>query len=154
MNMKSDNIENEFNQQNMPIEEDDSSTPVQLATSVGSSSSQQYENQTPEPPDGEQRNPCENQMQYLSMQKGHKTTDTGEEGRSDIMQKIDNIMDLLNNKLDKIIEEKNKQPKESNYTSTTEEKSGGRWSPNKTKTLTQWPTQQRKAEKNRRRTKL
>ncbi|KAJ9583591.1 hypothetical protein L9F63_022064 [Diploptera punctata] len=64
MNMKSDNIENEFNQQNMPIEEDDSSTP------------------------------------------GHKTTDTGEEGRSDIMQKIDNIMDLLNNKLDKIIEEK------------------------------------------------
>ncbi|KAJ9596496.1 hypothetical protein L9F63_012479, partial [Diploptera punctata] len=40
MNMKSDNIENEFNQQNMPIEEDDSSTPVQLATSVGSSSSQ------------------------------------------------------------------------------------------------------------------
>ncbi|KAJ9595432.1 hypothetical protein L9F63_013343 [Diploptera punctata] len=106
MHMKSDNIENEFNQQNMSIEEDDSSTPVQLATSVGSTSSQQYENQTPEQPDGEQRNPCENQMQYLSVQKGHKTTDTGEEGRSDIMQKIDNIMDLLNNKLDKIIEEK------------------------------------------------
>ncbi|KAJ9580739.1 hypothetical protein L9F63_024083 [Diploptera punctata] len=133
MHMKSDNIENEFNQQNMPIEEDDSSTPVQLATSVGSSSSQQYENQTPEPPDGEQRNPCENQMQYLSMQKGHKTTDTGEEGRSDIMQKIDNIMDLLNNKLDKIIEEKINNQRNPTTQAQQREKNGGRWRPNKTK---------------------
>ena len=125
MNITSENKENESKKQSMSTEEDDSSTPVQLATSDGSSSNLQYVNQTPEPSDGKQRNPDENQMKYLSVQKGHKTTDTGEGARSDIRQKIDNIMDFLNNKLDKIIEEKIINHRNATTQAQLREKTGG-----------------------------
>lgn len=104
---KDQHKEGTHNQQNKMNEVDDGSTEVQLATSVGDSSGGQNKSQQAEPPSGEQRNLGENHDS--GMQEGHKMPETTEDDRSDISRKVDRIADFLQNKLEKLIEEKIKE---------------------------------------------